>query len=118
MNQPASAPAYTAATLGGAILWIVAAVAGGRTEAWDSGLYWSIAYPLTVALAGALGYVFPVRPWRWALAAMFAQLLVLVVTAAGFGLLPIGLVLFGILSLPAIGAAQFAAWLARRRRAT
>lgn len=114
-GKPATAP-YAAAIFGGAVLWIGAAIASGKTEAWDSGLYWAVAYPLTILLAAILAYAFPVRPWRWALAAMLVQAVVLAVTAEGFGMLPIGLILFGILSLPAVAAAQLVGWLSRRKR--
>jgi hypothetical protein len=77
MTSASTTRAYVLAIAGGAILWLLAAAAGGRIEAWDSPLYWSVAYPLGVVLAGILGYAFPKRAWRWALA----------VTAAGFSLL-------------------------------
>jgi hypothetical protein len=37
---------------------------------------------------------------------MLAQALVLVVSGSDFGLLPLGLILFSVLALPAIGAAK------------
>jgi len=113
MNNPARS-AYTKAISGGAFLWIATALASGKAEAWDSSLYWMLAYPLTILLAGALGYRYPEQPWRWALAAMLIQPVILVFTASGFGLLPLGLILFAVLALPAIAVAQLGAWLASR----
>jgi peptidoglycan/LPS O-acetylase OafA/YrhL len=117
-REPSAAPAYALSLGGGAILWISAAVLGGRTEAWDSPLYWSVAYPLGVVLAGALGYKFPEKAWRWAPAMMLAQACVLAVTAADFSLLPLGLILFGVLALPPMAVALAAARIRRRRTAS
>ena len=45
---------------------------------------------------------------------MFSQAVVLALLSASFGLLPLGLILFGILALPGIALAHFAAWLRLR----
>jgi peptidoglycan/LPS O-acetylase OafA/YrhL len=107
---------YGVAIAGGALLWLLTMVLSGRTEAWDSTLYWSVAYPLAIALAGVLGYRAPERPWRWGLSVMLVQALVLALTASGFGLLPLGLVMFAILALPPIGAATLGARIRSRRQ--
>lgn len=101
--------AYAGALGGGALLWLVSAGISGKTEAWDSSLYWTIAYPLAIALAGGLGYWAPEKPWRWGLAVMLAQALALAVSSSGFGLLPLGLILFTILALPAVALAKLMA---------
>ena len=49
--------AYATAALGGAVLWQLAAMLGGRREAWDSALYWTVAYPLGLVKAAMLGYI-------------------------------------------------------------
>jgi len=77
----------------------------GKREAWDSSIYWTVAYPLSICLAGGLGYWIPEQPWRWGLAVMLAQALVLVTSGSDFGLLPLGLIVFSILALPAVGVA-------------
>ena len=100
MRQPHRT--YAIAVGGGAGLWLATALISGRTEAWDSSLYWIVAYPLSIVLAGWLAYRQPVEPWRWALAVMWSQALVLAVMSGSFGLLPLGLMLFGVLSLPAV----------------
>jgi hypothetical protein len=113
--EPASDKhAWAIAISGGAVLWLAATVFGGRGEAWDSPLYWTVAYPFSLALSAGLGYAFPRRPWRWPLAVMFSQAVVLAALAASFGLLPLGLILFGILALPGVALAQFAARLRLR----
>jgi hypothetical protein len=106
--------AYGAAVASGATLWILTAVISGRREAWDASLYWTLAYPAGIAISGILGYLAWERPWRWGLTLMLVQALTLAVTAASFGLLPLGLVMFGLLALPPIGVAGIAARFGRR----
>lgn len=101
--------AYTIAIIGGAGLWFITAAVTGRTEAWDSTLYWVATYPISIAIAGWLAYHLPTNPWRWALAVMWAQALALMFAGSSFGLLPLGLIVFGVLSLPAIFVAKLVA---------
>ncbi|ODU51270.1 MAG: hypothetical protein ABS92_00430 [Thiobacillus sp. SCN 63-374] len=101
--------AWIAAFAGGAVLWLVAAGVSGKREAWDSSIYWTVAYPLGIGLAGGLGYWIPEKPWRWGLAVMLAQALVLFVSGSDFGLLPLGLIVFSMLALPTVGVAAFMA---------
>lgn len=109
---------YVVAGVLGAALWQTITVVSGRREAWDSSLYWTLAYPACLAIAGVLGYVAPIRPWRWALALMLAQAVALAASASSFGLLPLGMILFGVLAIPpAIVASIGAALSSRRRRA-
>jgi hypothetical protein len=106
---------YCVALAGGASLWLGTMAASGRNEAWDSPLYWSAAYPLCIALSALLAFAAPERPAHWALAVMLVQPVVMVLTSGGgFGLLPLGLILFAILALPAVLAARLAASAARR----
>lgn len=107
--------AYAAAIAGGALLWLATAGVSGKVEAWDSSLYWAATYPLAIGLAGYLGYRAPERPWRWGLTVMLTQAIVLVVRGSDLSLLPLGLALFSILALPAIGLAQLMARIRLRR---
>ena len=110
--EKASRLAYTSAAFAGMALWLATSAIGGRSEPWDAPIYWSIAYPVALVLAAGLGYFFPQRPWRWALTLMFMQAAVMVLGGAGLALLPLGLVVLGVLSLPAV----LFAWLAARLR--
>jgi hypothetical protein len=109
MATEGSKVAYALAAGAGAVLWITTAIIGGRTEPWDSPGYWSVAYPLAIVLSGVLGYLFTRAPWRWAVTLMFMQAPVMVFGGAGFGLLPLGLIVLAVLSLPAVALASFAA---------
>ena len=106
--------AYAAAIVSGAVVWLAISIFGGRREAWDSPLYWLLGYPAALIVAGVLGYLHPQRAWRWPLAFMWTQAAVMAVTAASFGLLPLGLILFAILGVPPMLVAVVAARLRRR----
>lgn len=113
MSDSATSRLYFTALIGGALLWLLTMAISGRNEAWDSPIYWTITYPLCIALSAFLAYREPVRPWRWALAIMLVQPVVMAFTSGGsFGLLPLGLILFAILALPVI----LAAWVGARFR--
>lgn len=112
VREQASRLAYTIAAVAGMALWLATSAIGARSEPWDAPIYWTIAYPVAVVLAAVLGYLFPQRPWRWALTLMFMQAAVMLLGGAGFGLLPLGLVLLAVLSLPAV----LFAWLGARFR--
>ena len=99
----------------GLALWGVSALIANETEPWDSPLFWQAFYPLAILMAGVLGFAFPARPWRWAVTFMIMQLPVMLVGGADFGLLPLGLVMLLLLSLPAIGLASAAGWVRLRR---
>lgn len=104
-----------AAIGGGALLWIATMIISGRREAWDASFYWSITYPLSIGLAGFTGYRLPVKAWRWGLLVMLGQAAVLVFSSGSFGLLPLGLFMFLILSVPAMLVALLMAWVRQRR---
>ena len=107
--------AYTTAVIGGAVLWLATSIVSGRREAWDSPWYFTLAYPAAMVLAGVLAYRHPDRPWRFALAMMWIQPVVMVFTSGSdLSLLPLGLVMFGLLALPPIAVATM---VGRRRLA-
>ena len=102
--------AYFAAAIGGGTLWVLTSLLTENREAWDSPLYWSLTYPLCILASGFLGYLVPRSAWRWGLTIMFVQALVMLLLCGGsFGVLPLGLVLFGILALPCMAAATMTA---------
>ncbi|HVG84623.1 MAG TPA: hypothetical protein VM820_08890 [Vicinamibacterales bacterium] len=115
MTGLSSKQAYVAAAVSGVAFWLATSAVSGRREAWDSSLYWSVAYPLAIAVAGALGYLAPDRPWRWAATLMLVQAVSLAVAASSFGLLPLGLMLFGVLAVPPAALATVGARIRHRR---
>jgi hypothetical protein len=118
LNHPPSndTQPYVIAIIGGISLWLLTSLISGRAEAWDAPMYWTVTYPLAILLAGVLGYRAPWRAWRWGLVVMLVQAPVLMLTSgSSMNLLPLGLALFAILSLPAIAAATFGAKIRGRR---
>jgi hypothetical protein len=105
------------AVAGGALIWALIAAASGRNEAWDSGAYFSIGIPAVCLLSFVLGFAAPERSWQWGVWPMVGQLGWAVLSEGGGNLLPLGVVLFGVLSIPGIVAARLGAALARRRQA-
>jgi hypothetical protein len=108
-------PAWVAALGIGAAGWLLTLLLGGRREAWDSPLYYQVAYPLFGLTAAVLGYLRPGRPWRWALALALGQALVALGRDPTANLLPLGLVAFGVFSAPLILPAQLGSRLRRWR---
>jgi hypothetical protein len=101
---------YVIAAIAGMLLWFVGSELTGRREAWDSGLYWAVFYPLALAACGWLGYLFPERPHRWAIALFGAQCIAMGIRNGEIGnLFPLGLIAFGVLSLPGIAVAKLGA---------
>lgn len=112
-TKVAFAIAFAAST----ILWIATSITSKRVEPWDASSYWTVSYPLAIVLAGLLGYIAPARPWRWAVVIMYTQLIVMFGLGSDLSLLPLGLILLGILAVPAVVVAKGAAWMRTRRRA-
>lgn len=108
---------YAISMFAGAGVWIVVSKISGRQEAWDSGIYFSAGMPALCALAGVLAYVEPKRIWRWAVMPMAGQAL-WVLLLQGFGnLMPLGVIVFGFLSLPLFLFAHIGAAFSRARAA-
>ena len=106
---------YLAAAIGGAAIWIVIAQASGRTEAWDSGLYFWLGMPAVCALSLGFAFFEPSRPWRWAVAPFVGQSVWMLVTQGPGNLFPAGIVVFALLCLPAFLAARLGAYVAAKR---
>ena len=116
MNESRSSVACTVAIAAGMALWFAASIIAGRREAWDAGIYWAVFYPIAILTCGLLGYYFPDRPWRWALALFLAQFVAMAIRNGEIGnLSPIGLIVFAVLALPGIAAAKFASGVKRKR---
>lgn len=76
----------------------------------DLGVYWLVALPVCYLVAGVLGYLAPVRTWRWILAMLAVQALyTLLVVGSGLSLWPLALVMYLVISLPGI----LTGWLGR-----
>jgi len=94
---------------GGVIVWVVVSTVSHRKEAWDSGTYFSVGMPLVCLVSAVLGFLEPVRPWRWGVAPLVGQFSWMLVTQGPGNLLPLGVIVFGILAIPSIITARLGA---------
>jgi hypothetical protein len=104
-----------AALVSGAMIWFASSELAHTREAWDADVYWHAAYPFALAFCGALGWLFPERAWRWAPLHFLGQFLALCIRNGELGnLWPLGLIVFGAISLPGVALAAITGHLARR----
>ncbi|HTN44425.1 MAG TPA: hypothetical protein VMN77_11580 [Nitrospiria bacterium] len=103
------------AAAGGALVWIVLSGVSHHREAWDSELYFIYGIPVICVVAAVLAYVEPQQPWRWAVTPFAAQGVWMFLTQGLGSMFPIGLVVLGIFSIPALLTAALGASLGRRR---
>jgi hypothetical protein len=101
---------YGLAVVTGIVVWVVVSMVSGRREAWDSQLYFLIGIPVVCIMSAALGFVETNRPWRWGVAPLIGQFSWMLLTQGPGNLLPLGLVVFGILSVPSIMTAWIGAF--------
>ena len=107
-NRDAVVPASIATAIG-FTLWLGTSALAGRREAWDASAYWTIAYPAALCACALLGYLYPLRAWRWAIVLFEAQFLAMCIHNGEIGnLWPLGLVLFAVLALPGVLVAMLA----------
>ncbi|MBI5076222.1 MAG: hypothetical protein HZB62_13800 [Nitrospirae bacterium] len=106
---------YLVAITFGAAIWYFIAAASGRREAWDSGLYFTMGMPAVCLISFALGFFAPVRSWRWGIAPLFGQFIWMLLTQGVGNLLPLGIIVFAVLSVPSVLAALFGGFLGARK---
>lgn len=106
---------YLLAIVGGAVTWALVAQASGRREAWDSPLYFSVAIPLTCGLSFVLALLEPARSWRWGILPLAGQLLWMLISQGPGNLLPLGVIVFGIFSIPSVVTARLGSSIATKR---
>ena len=99
---------------GGALIWALIVAVTGKREAWDSSLYFSVGVPVVCVLAAMLGFVEPRKTWRWGVAPLAGQFACMLLLVGVGNLLPVGLMVFGMLSIPPVIAAWLGGVIARR----
>ena len=109
---------YLVAIVGGAAVWAFIAHASGRAEAWDSGVYFAVGIPAMCVISFVLALFQPERSWRWGVFPMVGQLVWLLLSEGSGTMLPLGVILFGVLSIPGIVAARIGASIATKRQRT
>lgn len=98
------------ALLGGVVIWACATLSTSRREVWDARSYWMFFYPVSIIVSAIIAYRYPRRPVLASLVLFEVQFVCGGIKAGELGnLWPISIVLFAIVSIPAMGAAWFAA---------
>ena len=100
---------YGSAVVIGIVVWVAVSMVSGRREAWDSEWYFLIGMPVVCVVSTALGFFEPSRPWRWGVAPLVGQFSWMLFTQGPGNLLPLGVVVFGVLSVPSIITAKIGA---------
>ena len=106
--------AYAIAVVCGMAVWWWIAKVGGRREAWDSPLYFQVVQPATMLVGALLGLAAPREAWRWGVAIYGGQAVLAVAQNPTGSLLPLGLIAFGVLSIPTVLCSELGGWLRRR----
>jgi len=89
----------------------------GRSEAWDSALYWTLGLPVVVALSVAIGLVSERSDWLWTFLIVPSQVTTMMMRSGEIGnLWPLAAVLSSILSVPFVAAAFVGSKLRPARR--
>lgn len=110
---------YAAALVVGVVVWIVVSNATGKREAWDSDVYFSLGIPAVCLASFVLAMLEPRRSWRWGVLPLIGQFLTMLITQGVGNLLPLGIIVFGVLSVPSVLTARLGAfvrgkWLGRQ----
>jgi hypothetical protein len=100
---------YGVAVVTGILVWVLVSTISGRREAWDSQWYFLVGIPVICLVSAALGYVEASRSWRWGISPLIGQFFWMLLTQGPGSLLPLGLVVFGVLSVPSIITARVGA---------
>jgi hypothetical protein len=106
---------YGLAIVAGTVVWAVVSTVSGRREAWDSQWYFLIGTPVVCVVSAVLGFIEPGRPWRWGVAPLIGQFFWMLLTQGPGNLLPLGVVVFGVLSVPSIITARIGAFFGSKR---
>lgn len=100
---------YLAAVGCGAVIWLLIVRATGRREAWDSGLYFSVGLPVVCLISMAFAIFEPKRSWRWGVLPVVGQFVWMLLSEGPGNLLPLGVIVFAMLSVPSIVTAWLGA---------
>jgi hypothetical protein len=106
---------YGLALVTGILVWAAVSNATGRREAWDSQWYFLVSIPVVCIVSAVLGFVEPRRAWRWGVVPLVGQFSWMLFTQGPGNLLPRGVVMFGVLSVPSIITARIGAFLGSKR---
>ena len=98
----------------GATVWTVFKSIAHSQDPTELLSYWQIGYPISILLSGAMGIFFSDRPWRWGVHIIWVQFVMgLITTKSDLNLLPPGILLYMLLTVPCIVSGYIGAWVSR-----
>lgn len=106
---------FVATAVCGLVVYLSITVATGRNEAWDDAAYYSIGIPFMCIVAFVIGYLFPIKPWRWAASMACGQAIGALLHGSSLNLLPLAMIFMAVISTPQLIAAFIGSKLARRK---
>jgi hypothetical protein len=78
-------------------------------------IYWQIGYPILIVASFIISYYFSEKVWRWPLLLIFSQAVIGIVESKGGGnLLPIGIAVHIVVSIPCIIASYCGLFIKRK----
>jgi hypothetical protein len=84
----------------------------------DLGFYWLVALPICYVVAGVLGYIGPVRTWRWIVTMIAVQSVYMLISAgSGLSLLPFALAMTAVIAVPGLVTGWLGGLIRRHRDA-
>jgi len=90
----------------GVVLELGIAAVGGRREAWDSEVYWTVGLPCVLVASAGLGYFSKRHAWLWTFLIIPSQVATMMVRSGEIGALwPLAVALSAVLSTPFVVAA-------------
>lgn len=104
--------AFMAVCVVALIFWTGVCVMTGAKEPWDLAGYWTIIYPVALALSVVTGAMLKRSSWAAGAIVMFAQIPVILAYSGVSALLSVGILYAAVLSIPAMALS----WLAGRWR--
>ncbi len=105
-----------ALVLASGLYWQLVCEVTGAQEPWDSDGYWTLWYPISLALAAVVGYFLSSHGWLAGVIITFSQLPVMWINAGTGPLLAAGLLFLCILAVPAAAVSFIAGRVAMRTR--
>lgn len=102
--------------VGSVFYWLFVSWLTGAKEPWDAGTYWRLWYPASLGLSALAGLMFEKRRWMAGIVVTFAQLPVIWGHNDRGDFLVIGLMMLGVLAVPAMGLSALSGWFATRYR--
>lgn len=106
---------YAVSSLCGLFVYLAIIMATGKNEAWDDGSYYLLGIPFMCIATFVIGYLFPARPWRWALGMAGGQVVGALLNGSSLSLLPFAVIFMVVISIPQFVAAFFGSKLADRK---